>query len=235
MNIKELEKVLNSELNLGHYHVLSLIHCKNDIETENQLINGWINALHKRGLIVSINDNYELTEKGKEELINIIGKTEFIQTNKEFLKDNKIFSITKTDQKISSVTCIVKQQTLEQFAEQLHVKITAKIKELTNKNNIRNTSGKMLHSNSADFKNRLESFFKKYKKVNAPYDKIERVLLKYTEDVCTGERKFAPTILYYIWKQNEKDGLISEMLGAIENLGDEKEEIKEIINIKELF
>jgi DNA-binding PadR family transcriptional regulator len=198
------------------------------METKNTLINGWLNALAKKDIVVKINDEYEITEKGKELLFNVTGNVDFVHNNTVFTKHEQAEIMNKPTQ-------IIEKQTLDEFSTQLHTKITAKIKELTGKNNIKNPSNKMLHSGIADFKNRLIGFFKKYKNVNAPFNKIETILLKYTEDVCNGIRKYPVTLLYYVW--NEKNGgVISEMLEAIENLDDNNTEtIKQTINIKDHF
>jgi len=222
MSIKELEKILNSELNLGHFYVLNLIHCEHDIETNNQLINGWINALVKKGLIIYINNTYELTEKGKEQIFNIIKENDFVKITK---------LITDLDKSIE------KKLNLEEFAIELHSKIVNKIEKLTGKTSFKNPSGKMLNSSVMELTDRFEGFFKKYKKANAPFDKIEKVILKYVEDAITGVVKYPIRIIFYIW--NEKNGgKISEMLGAIENLTEETKETeitKKVINTKEHF
>lgn len=219
MSIKELERILASDLNIGHYYLLNVINFGGDIDSKNTLINGWINALIKRNLILIINDKYELTQKGKEEFFSIIENTS------DFVNIEVLPVITK----------IVNNQTLEQFSKTLHSKIIDKIKELTNgKANFRNPSGKMLNSSEIELHDRLTSFFKKYKNVDAPYDKIEKVILKYTEEAITCTNRYAVRILFFIW--NEKNGgKISEMLERIENLADDIEVKKEIANTKQLF
>ena len=217
MSIKELERILASDLNIGHYYLLNVINFGGDIDSKNTLINGWINALIKRNLILIINDEYKLTQKGKEEFFNIV------ETKNNFIDNTEIISTKR-----------ITGPTLEQFCITLHIKIVNKIKELTGKANFRNPSGKMLNSSEIELHDRLTSFFKKYKNVDAPYDKIEKVILKYTEEAITCTNRFAVRILFFIW--NEKNGgKISEMLERIENLADDIEVKKEIANTKQLF
>ena len=219
MSIKMLERVLSSELSLGHVYLLSLIKLKNSVETNNILINGWLNALIKKNLIIRANNNYELTEKGKEDLSAI---THISSSTVEERQEKETIEI-KND-----------LRTLSEFSAHLHTKIVERIKKLTDKSNFKNPSGKMLNSSVIELHERLIGFFKKYKNVDAPYDKIERAILKYVEDTCTGNNKYAVRIIFFIW--NEKNGgKISEMLERIENLEDEVVEVKKQINTKELF
>ena len=76
-------------------------------------------------------------------------------------------------------------------------KIISIIEKHTGKKSFINTSGKPLNSSVKELTERLIKFFEKYG--NIPFNKIEKAILKYTEEVITGKIKYAQRILFFIW------------------------------------
>jgi len=204
MNIRILERILDNNLDVGQYYVLSLIHNELPINTLIQKIIGWKNALVKKDLILDINNVCSLTEKGIE-----------------------IFNIINSDTLVIEIP-LKQAENFDTFCINVHNSIQERIIELTGQKNRKNKSGKMLHSPLSEFKIRMEGFFKKYGKIH-DYKKIKKALLNYTEEACLGKNPYALRLIYFIW--NEKNGgVVSEMLSTMENISDIEETPKELIS-----
>lgn len=200
MNKELLLKLLQNGIEISHFVILQLIATEKDLDVlwTNVKIKSYREALIRKGYIVKLKDEYYLTDKGSQIYNNCKYKKEILI---EEIK-NPIEEITK------SILNICK----------------SKIKEKTGKERYILPTGTNYLPSQKELEERLLKFCQKFK--NNDFEKIKKAIFAYTEEILELKLKYPRKMKYFIYKEDDKQGLISDMLAYMETV-EEKEIVKD--------
>lgn len=187
-------KALELGVDINHYLLMVYINNKDTAFLwDNPKIRAWRSALDRKGFIVETNGEYYLTDKGIEIL-------------KSF-----------TEEKIEAVV-VVDSNPIEVAAENILKEVKQVLKDRIGMERMINPSGKPYLCSKRDLTKRLLDFMQKFK--FSDLDKIKQAILDYTHDILDTKLKSPRTLLFFIYKNDVKQGLISDMEGYIETAGE---------------
>ena len=213
MNKEKLITTLNKNLDVGHYVLMDIIVKEKDIGDlwQSLKIRGWREALIRKNLIHEVNNEYYLTDNGKDVYSELNGIVE-----EEFIPNISILS-----------------NGLDTLCKEIVDEVNMKILQKTGTKRMSLKSGKVYNCSVKELQKRLLEFADKFK--NSNFEQAKRAILSYTDDVLEGKVGWARTILYFIWKEikgeNGKIKTISDMQTYIETLTDKPQ----IIDKSKLF
>ena len=192
ISTSKFKKILNSGIDVTHYFILNYIDNNIDFKElcKNVKVLGNLTLLVSKGYLIKIKDGYSITQLGKNLL------TTLEEENKEDV--------------------VIKNFDFTEYCKNLLESLKSVIKSKIQKTNVKLYGNHYFLPGLTEFSQRLSDFCKKYK--FSDYEKMEKVLKKYTKECFPLGDKKPKTLKYYILEQNSKG---SQLLSDIENFEEE--------------
>lgn len=199
-----LLKLIQNKVDISHFIILQLISKYNELDEiwQDIKVRGYREALIRKGLIYEVNNQYFLSDKGIE-ILNL-----------------------SIDEKLPEVNI---ENPIQELSKEILTICKSMIKEKTGKENFRVNKFSFLLS-ERDLSNRLVNFCRKFN-TNDFYT-IKKAIFAYLKDVLDNEVAYPRILQYFIYKEDEKKGLISDLLVYMETLNTK---VEEKIDTRKLF